>query len=662
MKAKYIHLALASLVLASCGGSSSPSSSPASVASSEAPTVSSDAAPSSEAAPSSSATIPAHNKAKTIENILAAKTYRLDNFTHIETENSAQPNSSASSFVVTSIIDNHNYFEIHNDDSVYWEETSAATRMKLSEYLVQAHMTLEQFKAMLPRMEAEGIKVTIDEENDLLQMDMGSLAFDTRKIYVFYDADTKQHEEYVYALSEEEGEICTTTTYLLDEEAGLLDVPTAVNELTLFALDQGTFNPVECSYTIEDLSKAELPPVLQEGIAPMAKSLTLTVRDDYPEKLLLDVDLEALGETMDAPKNANIIASEYGVAFDYKGPFLDLSGKRVGIDCEFQHHGHAQYEYLEDGYRAYCANCNKYLGEKQNYAFDSTYHVCAKSGRIDGLDPYADETYAGLIYIDEEKGVEYYAFGYKNNEKYGTKWNTSTFEAKKINEYAYVDIEVYSQYDEGVYYSYWPEQKALIVEKEIGSDPIANSCRLVLKKSYSFYKNVEINYESDDWTLSNGTALADALESMTPAASMEALSLSEYHEHVHDVTYKGEDCDVLHVEVCDDCGEEVHAYFRSTNHSFEYGEVLSYADLSAFLEGMEAYNRWEEEDTTLIVKATCTKCEDAIIFVITPEYSQNGNYWIGSIDEWGDFNFTLTNDPLPDLKDAEGQQIFPIVA
>ncbi|MBQ7242622.1 MAG: hypothetical protein IJS52_00210, partial [Bacilli bacterium] len=661
MKAKHIHLALASLVLASCGGSSSPSSSPASIASSEAPTVSSDAAPSSEAAPNSSSTIPAHDKAKTIENILAATTYRLDNFTHIETENSAEPNSSASSFKVTSIIDNHNYFEAHNYDCVYWEETSAASRMKLSEYLAQAHMTLEQFKAMLPRMEAAGIKFTIDEENDLLQMSMGSLALDTSKIYVFYDTGAKQHEQYVYTLSEEEGETCTAAAYLLDGEAGLLDVPTAVNELTLFALDQGTFNPAECSYTIEDLSKAELSPVLQEGIASIAKSLTLTIKDDYPEKLLLDVDLEALGEMMGASENANIIASEYGVAFDYKGPFLDLSGKRAGVDCSYQHHGHAQYEYLEDGYRAYCANCNKYLGEKQSYAFDSTYHVCAKSGRIDGLNPHADKTYAGLIYVDEQEGVEYYAFSYANNEKYGTKWDAYTFEAKRINESADENMEIYSHYEEGVYYNYWPEQKALVVEKGIGSDPIANSCQLVFKKSYSFYKDVEINYESSEWTLSNGTALADALESMTPAESIEALSLSEYHEHVHDVTYKGEDCDVLHVEVCDDCGEEVHAYFRSTNHSFEYGEVLSYADLSAFLEGMEAYNRWEEEDTTLIVKATCTKCEDTIIFVITPEYSQNGNYWIGSIDEWGDFSFTLTNDPLPGLKDAEGQQIFPIV-
>ena len=83
----------------------------------------------------------------------------------------------------------------------------------------------------------------------------------------------------------------------------------------------------------------------------------------------------------------------------------------------------------------------------------------------------------------------------------------------------------------------------------------------------------------------------------------------------------------------------------------------------AFVQKTASSRRWIRFlEISLIVKATCTKCEDTIIFVITPEYSQHGDYWIGSIDEWGDFSFTLTNDPLPDLKDAEGQQIFPVAA
>ncbi|MBR1846888.1 MAG: hypothetical protein IJ787_04160 [Bacilli bacterium] len=113
--------------------------------------------------------IPAHDKAKTIENILAAKTYRLDYFAHIESESSAAASSSAPSIKIASIVENHNYFEAHNNDGAYWQESNTSTRMKLSDYLAQAGMTLEQFKAMLPRMEAEGMKFVIDEKTTFSQ-------------------------------------------------------------------------------------------------------------------------------------------------------------------------------------------------------------------------------------------------------------------------------------------------------------------------------------------------------------------------------------------------------------------------------------------------------------------------------------------------------------
>ncbi|MDY6391765.1 MAG: hypothetical protein SPL80_02865 [Bacilli bacterium] len=643
MKAKYVHLALASLVLASCGAPSSPVSSPS----------------------SATPVILAHDKAKTIENILAAKTYRLDNFAHIESESSAPAGSSAPSTKIASIVENHSYFEVHNNDGAYWQESNTATRMKLSDYLAQAGMTLEQFKAMLPRMEAEGMKFVIDEKNDLLTMTLGSFDFLNYKTYVFYNADLKQYERYVYAPDKEGGEICTFNAYLLNRETGILEAPMGVNELVLYALNQGTFNPTECSYTIKDLDAAELTPMLQEGLGSFTKGLTLTIKDNYPEKMLLDIDFEAFDMMMDIPETATITASEYGIAFDYKGPFLDWTGKRAGIECESQHHGHAQYDYYEDGYRPYCPSCNKYLAEKQDYAFDSVYHVCEKSGRVDGLGLDKEKSYAGLIYADEEEGIEYYAFGFENNEKYGNKWYATTFEAKRIKEDAREDIEIYTHFDEAATYRYWPEQKALVVEKQIGDDSIGNSCRKVVKSNLSFYKNVEINMEllqeENEWQLSNGTALTEALESMTPAESIETLTPIEHHENLRRVTYEGEGCGVIHVAICDDCGEEVEANVRPTNHTFEYGEILSYADFSALLIEMEASNQWEESEIALIVKATCTECESVVLYVITPEYADDGYYWMSYEDEWGNFSFISIDDPLPNLNDAEGRPIFPIV-
>ena len=648
MKAKYIHLALASLVLASCGATSSPASSPASGAES-----------------SATSAIPAHDKAKTIENILAAKTYRLDNFAHIESESSTPASSSAPSIKVTSIVESHDYFEVHNNDGAYWDESNTTTRMKLSDYLAQMDMTLEQFKAMLPRMEAEGMKLVIDEKNDLLTMTMGSFDFSNYKTYVFYNADQKQYERYVYAPDKEGGEICTFNAYLLNRETGIVEAPTAVNELALYVLNQGTFNPTECSYTIKNLDAAKLPPMLQEGVGSFAKGLTLTIKDNYPEEMLLDIDFKAFGMMMDVPETATIKTLEYGIAFDYKGPFLDWTGKRAGIECESQHHGHAQYDYYEDGYLPYCPSCNKYLADKQDYAFDSVYHVCEKSGRVDGLDLDEEKSYAGLIYADEEEGIEYYAFAFENNKKYGTKWYATPFEAKIIKEGAREDIEIYNHFDEDASYRYWPEQKALVVEKQIDEDSIGNSCRKVVKSNLSFYKNVEIDMElvqeEDEWKLSNGTALAEALESMTPAESIETLTPGEHHENLRRVTYEGEGCDVIYVAICDDCGEEVEADVRPTNHAFEYGEILSYADFSALLNEMKAYNQWEESEIALIVKATCTECERTVLYVIPSEYAEDGYYWMGCENEWGDFDFISIDDPLPNLNDAEGQPIFPIV-
>ena len=667
MKPKYIHLVLASLVLASCGGTSSSSSSVASSqasaqSSSDASIVSSETPSSSESTPTSSAITPAHDKAKTVENILAAKTYRLDNFTHIEVETDAGGSSGAKS---TGIIEGHNYFEIHEHDFVFWNEVSTATQMKLSDYLAQSHMTLEQLKQILPMMEESGMKVTIDEENDLLIMNMGSFSPDESKTYAFYNADIKQYEQYVYTVNEEEGEICGESSYVLDGDA-LIDVPTAINELALYTLDKGTFNPEECSYTVTNFDKAELPSYFQESIAPLAKGITLTIKDNYPNQLLLDVDIEALASMVGAPEGATILVTTYGIDFDYKGPFSDLTGKRIGVHCEYQHHGYTQYEYYENGYRPYCSDCNMYLSEKQPYSYDSTYHVCTKSGHIDGMEHGAKETYEGLIYADQEAGIEYYAFGYQYNEKYGTKWNTDVFEVKRIDPYSDYEMEIYSTYDDGTIYRYWVEQKALVVETSIGRYPLSEGCRVVCKQNHSFYKNVDLNVDliqsEDEWKLLNGQPLSEALKGMMPEESIESFFLTEEHEHTHETTYKGDDCNTLHVEVCDDCGETVGTYLYPTNHAFEYGEVITYDALVAFLEASDAYNRWKEEEVTLVVKATCTKCDSIIVFVITSEYATDGSYWIGSFDGWGDFGFTLTDDPLPDLNDAAGKPIFPIQA
>ncbi|MBO6284748.1 MAG: hypothetical protein J6O18_00340 [Bacilli bacterium] len=661
MKNKYIHLALASLALASCGGNA-PASNSSAEASSLPPASSSSVTPSSSGA--TSLAPGGHDKAKTIENLLAAKTYRLDNFTYMETE------ATQSDFKAISYTDAHSYFEVHDLDSVYWSEVAAGTNVKLSDYLVKAQMTLEEFKEYAQKVGGTGITFIIDEENDALTMTMDMSSFGNQKTYSFYNAEAKQYEQYVYSIDvETKEEACTRSSYLPDSGALTLEVPMAINELVLYTLNEGEFDADTCSYVVSEVDVATLPDILKEGAPSFAKGFTLTVKDNYPDKFLLDIDPEVISTLMgmEAPEGANVLVASYGVEFDYEGPFLDLAGKRLGVDCALKHHGHAQYEYHEEGFRPYCANCFKYLGEEEPYAYDETYHVCVKSGHIDGLDPKADAVYQGLIYADVEEGIEYYAFSYNENAKYGTNWNAREFAVKEINPYGNYNLETVTFYEEDLVCHYWPAKQALIVEKTDSDEALPGSCYVITKTTLSLYKGIALDMEHaeefDEWLLiSDGTPIGQALNTLHADDSIESYYLSEYHEHTHEVTYEGEGCELLHVEVCEDCGQEVNAYTRPTNHTFTSGLTLTYSEMNTFLESVDANEYWDESDIVIIAMAVCEKCKSPVMYVVTHEYAENGNYWIGTFDDdWGEFSFCLTNDPLPELNDSEGKPIFPIV-
>ena len=573
--------------------------------------------------------------------------------------------SGESGFKAVSYTNAHSYYEVHDMDSVYWSEVAAGTNVKLSDYLVRMSMTLEQLKQYAQTMEKSGVTLIIDEENDVLTMAMDMSSFGSQKTYSFYNAEAKQYEQYVYSIDlETEEETCTRSSYLLDSGAMALEVPTAIDELVLYTLNEGEFDADTCSYVVSEIDVADLPDILKEGAPSFAKGFTLTVKDNYPDKFLLDIDPAVISTLMGAPEGTNVLVASYGVEFDYEGPFLDLTGKRLGIDCVSKHHGHAQYEYHEEGFRPYCASCLKYLGEEEPYAYDETYHVCAKSGHIDGLDPKADPVYQGLIHPDVEEGVEYYAFAYDKNAKYGTKWNAREFAVKEINPNGNYNLETVTFYEEDLVCHYWPAQQALIVEKTDAMETLPGSCYVINKTTLSLYKDIGLDMEHaeefDEWVLPDETPIGQALNMLRADDSIESYYVSEYHEHTRDVTYEGEGCELLHVEVCDDCGQEVNAYTRPTNHTFTIGETLTYSELNDFLKIVDANEYWDESDIVTIAMALCEKCQSPVIYVVTHEYVQNGNYWIGTYDDWGEFSFCLTNDPLPELNDPEGKPIFPI--